>query len=281
MSPTGAGRLTSSHFLNAPPPHSFFSGPRRSLRATVALFKEIKGFLESEIEESYPLQSYTQVFLPANLAVCPSPGFTTAYGAAFFSEAMLLTRRSGLEAADTHLAAAGAMARQWFGVRLRPATPEDNWLLEGLAELVTWRVAKQLLGVQEAGWRRRQQADAVVEADTGALLPLAEAWSGAHRHMFADSARLYCWKAGYVMGILERRLNAEALTNVVLCAPLSVATDSKPLAPLCWDVQRRRRIIASVTGRALADAACRVPQNPLCAVLQGVLLQRAVAERGP
>lgn len=178
---------------------------------------EIITILEDEISETFPLPSYTQVFLPANMAASPSPGFLTSHGAAFFSEALLLSRRSGWEAAETHLAIAGALARQWFGVLLRPATPADTWLLEGLAEHMTFRVAKALLGNQEAAWRRRQQADAVVLADTGALLPLSKAFSGVNRHMTSDGARLYRWKAGYVVGMLERRIGPD-FANVITCA---------------------------------------------------------------
>lgn len=179
---------------------------------------------DDEMGEAFPLAAYTQVFLPANLGVGPAPGAAATYGAAFFSEALLLGRRSGWEAAETHLAIAGALARQWFGVLLRPAGPEDAWLLEGLAEHMAWRVARALLGNQEAAWRRRQQADAVVAADTGALLPLAEAFHGAGRHLSPESARLHRWKAGYVVGMLERRMglngqNApETFGRVIQCA---------------------------------------------------------------
>lgn len=132
-----------------------------------------------------------QVFLPANLSVGPSPGSLTSYATAFFSEAALLTRWSGWEAAEAQLEFVSALARQWFGVLIRPNAPEDTWLLEGLVEHMTWRVARKLVGNQEAAWRRRQQADAVVEADKGSLLPLAVAFSGVHRHMSADTAKLY------------------------------------------------------------------------------------------
>ena len=39
-----------------------------------------------------------------------------------------------LQAMEVRIAAARAVAHQWFGVLMRPRTPADAWLVEGLCQ---------------------------------------------------------------------------------------------------------------------------------------------------
>jgi len=56
---------------------------------------------------------------------------------------------------ESCLALAGAMARQWFGVLMQPAAPEDAWVMEGLAayleDVFARAVMGQVRGCREGG----------------------------------------------------------------------------------------------------------------------------------
>lgn len=68
-----------------------------------------------------------QVFLPSDLL--PSSSQTAAGCCLLTTDA--LVQPAIEQASAAREAVAGALARLWFGVLLRPATPGDGWLMEG------------------------------------------------------------------------------------------------------------------------------------------------------
>lgn len=58
-----------------------------------------------------------------------------------------------MQAMESRLAIAYAMARQWFGVLIRPRTPADAWLVEGLAGYLHDLFLRRFLGKNELRYR--------------------------------------------------------------------------------------------------------------------------------
>ncbi|XP_019157945.1 PREDICTED: transcription initiation factor TFIID subunit 2-like [Ipomoea nil] len=62
---------------------------------------------------------------------------------------------------ETRIKLAYALARQWFGVYITSETPNDDWLLDGLAGFLTDTFIKRFLGNNEARYRRYKIVDAL------------------------------------------------------------------------------------------------------------------------
>ena len=60
---------------------------------------------------------------------------------------------AGVQATESRLAVAYAVARQWFGVLIRPRTPADSWLVEGLAGYLHDLFLRRFLGKNELRYR--------------------------------------------------------------------------------------------------------------------------------
>ena len=58
-----------------------------------------------------------------------------------------------LQGMESRLAIAYAVARQWFGVLIRPRTPADAWLVEGLAGYLHDLFLRRFLGRNELRYR--------------------------------------------------------------------------------------------------------------------------------
>ena len=71
------------------------------------------------------------------------------------ASADLLYGGRAVEAAvEARVAGARALARQWFGVWLRPAAPADAWLLAGLAGYLEDLYVRRFMGRNELAYRR-------------------------------------------------------------------------------------------------------------------------------
>lgn len=71
------------------------------------------------------------------------------------ASADLLYGARAVEAAvEARVAGARALARQWFGVWLRPAAPADAWLLAGLAGYLEDLYVRRFMGRNELAYRR-------------------------------------------------------------------------------------------------------------------------------
>ena len=58
-----------------------------------------------------------------------------------------------LQAIEARRATAAALARQWFGVFMRPRTPADAWLLAGLAGWLEGQFVRTFQGANELAYR--------------------------------------------------------------------------------------------------------------------------------
>ena len=62
---------------------------------------------------------------------------------------------------ESRLAIAYTVARQWFGVLIRPRTPADAWLVEGLAGYLHDLFLRRFLGKNELRYRCAPAADSL------------------------------------------------------------------------------------------------------------------------
>ena len=58
-----------------------------------------------------------------------------------------------MQGIESRLAIAYAVAQQWFGVLMRPRTPADAWLVEGLAGYLHDLFLRRFLGKNELRFR--------------------------------------------------------------------------------------------------------------------------------
>ena len=58
-----------------------------------------------------------------------------------------------MQAVESRIALAGALAQQWFGVLTRPRTPKDAWLVHGLAGYLRDVWVRKALGRNEVRYR--------------------------------------------------------------------------------------------------------------------------------
>lgn len=66
-----------------------------------------------------------------------------------------------MQAMESRLAIAYAVARQWFGVLIRPRTPADAWLVEGLAGYLHDLFLRHFLGKNELRYRCPSPVDSL------------------------------------------------------------------------------------------------------------------------
>lgn len=57
------------------------------------------------------------------------------------------------QAIESWRAIVAALARQWFGVFMRPRTPADAWLLAGLAGWLEGQFVRTFRGANELSYR--------------------------------------------------------------------------------------------------------------------------------
>lgn len=71
-----------------------------------------------------------------------------------------------IQAMESCLAVAYAVARQWFGVLIRPRTPADAWLVEGLAGYLHDLFLRRFLGKNELRYRCAPPPDSLLAFST-------------------------------------------------------------------------------------------------------------------
>ena len=163
---------------------------------------------------------------PAFHAVSVPPGAAparvhAAAGMQIASADLLYSGRAVEAAMEARVAGARALARQWFGVWLRPAAPADAWLLEGLAGYLEDLFVRRFMGRNELAYRRAKEREAIHLADDGAAPPLyvrgpAYPWGALHAtEELGPGAALLAWKATAVVGMLERRVGEDTFKRLL------------------------------------------------------------------
>ncbi|KAK9825158.1 hypothetical protein WJX81_006717 [Elliptochloris bilobata] len=176
------------------------------------------GLYETFLGCSFPFSAFHAVFVPSGAALA---GVQAAAGMQIASADLLYSGRAVEAAVEARLAGARALARQWFGMWLRPATPADAWLLEGLAGYLEDLFVRRFMGRNELAYRRAKEREAIYLADDGAAPPLyvrgpAYPWGALHAtEELGPGGALRAWKAAAVVGMLERRVGEDTFKRLL------------------------------------------------------------------
>ncbi|GAB4818075.1 hypothetical protein N2152v2_005121 [Parachlorella kessleri] len=180
-----------------------------ALADTARFFSLPMSLFESLLGQCFPLPSMQQVFVPEELL---PDDVQVGVGIQILSTRYLLSIRSIEQSLEARRVMARALARQWFGVFMRPAAPADAWLLDGLAGWLEEQYIKKYLGNNELQYRRWREQAAIYSADNGDAPPLSwrgaatpSPWGRLYGTQALDPSDLPSLKATAVIGMLERR----------------------------------------------------------------------------
>jgi transcription initiation factor TFIID subunit 2 len=123
-----------------------------------------------------------------------------------------------LQTIDTRIKLASALAKQWFGVYITPESPNDDWLLDGLAGFLTDMFIKQFLGNNEARYRRYKANCAVCKADDSGAMCLSSSPSCRDlfgTHSIGMHGKIRSWKSGAVLQMLEKQMGSDSFRKIL------------------------------------------------------------------
>ncbi|KAL5815631.1 hypothetical protein ACOSQ4_026272 [Xanthoceras sorbifolium] len=186
-----------------------------NLRNTVESFHNAFSHYETYLEAKFPFGSYKQVFLAPEMAVS-----STTFGASMgiFSSQVLYDEKVIDQAIDTSIKLAFALARQWFGVYITPETPNDEWLLDGLAGFLTDTFIKKFLGNNEARYRRYKANCAVCKADDSGATALSASPSCKDlygTHCIGIYGKIRSCKSVAILQMLEKQMGSNFFRKIL------------------------------------------------------------------
>ncbi|CAN8234934.1 unnamed protein product [Cochlearia groenlandica] len=185
------------------------------LRNTMEFFHEVYSYYEDYLSAKFPFGLYKQVFLPPEIVVCSS---TLGASLSVFSSHMLYDERVIDQTIDTRIKLASALAKQWFGVYITPDSPNDDWLLDGLAGFLTDMFIKQFLGNNEARYRRYKANCAVCKADDSGAMCMSASPSCKDlfgTHSIGMHGKIRSWKSGAVLQMLEKQMGSDTFRKIL------------------------------------------------------------------
>ncbi|CAF2064695.1 hypothetical protein HID58_073202 [Brassica napus] len=185
------------------------------LRNTMEFFHEAYSYYEDYLSAKFPFGFYKQVFLPPEVVVCSS---TLGASLSVFSSHVLYDERVIDQIIDTRIKLASALAKQWFGFYIVPESPNDDWLLDGLAGFLTDMFIKQFLGNNEARYRRYKANSAVCKADDSGAMCLSASSSCKDlfgTHSIGMHGKIRSWKSGAVLQMLEKQMGSESFRKIL------------------------------------------------------------------
>ncbi|KAK2663584.1 hypothetical protein Ddye_002158 [Dipteronia dyeriana] len=185
------------------------------LRNTVESFHNAFSHYETYLEAKFPFGSYKQVFLAPEMAVS-----STTFGASMsiFSSQVLYDEKVIDQAIDTSIKLAFALARQWFGVYITPETPNDEWLLDGLAGFLADTFIKKFLGNNEARYRRYKANCAVCKADDSGATALSSSASCKDlygTHCIGLYGKIRSCKSVAILQMLEKQMGSNFFRKIL------------------------------------------------------------------
>lgn len=195
-----------------------------------ALYCEILG-------SKFPFSSLQQVFLPPEATRVDCAVFQ---GVHMLSTESIIQPQSIEQSQEARCAIAGAIAKQWFGHFIRPATIDDAWLVEGLAGWLEDQFVKKYLGKTEVLYRRWERRQTVAAADNGDAPPLAfrvsshtaapvvnTLWGPLFGTERVDTSLFRTMKATVIVALAERRAGDELFRKHVESCIRAAQADPK------------------------------------------------------
>ncbi|GKU95048.1 hypothetical protein SLEP1_g8456 [Rubroshorea leprosula] len=185
------------------------------LRNTVEFFHSAFREYEQYLDAKFPFGSYKQVFLAPEMAISSS---TLGASMSIFSSQVLFDEKVIDQTIDTTIKLAFALARQWFGVYITPETPNDEWLLDGLAGFLTDWFIKKFLGNNEARYRRYKANSAVCKADDSGATALSFSASCKDlygTHSIGIFGKIRSWKSVAILQMLEKQMGPDFFKKIL------------------------------------------------------------------
>ncbi|KAG9445715.1 hypothetical protein H6P81_011843 [Aristolochia fimbriata] len=195
--------------------HMCLSTDLPKLRNSVAFFYNAFSHYEDYLSSSFPLGSYKQIFLAPEMLISPmSLGASTC----IFSSQLLFDEKVIDQTIDTRIKLAYALAKQWFGVYITAETPNDEWLLDGLAGFLADSFIKRSLGNNEERYRRYKANCAVCAADTSGITALSSSAASADLYGTQNLGfygKIRSWKAVAILQMLEKQMGPESFCKIL------------------------------------------------------------------
>lgn len=187
----------------------FIAGPiKKKAHDTINFLHVPFKFYEDVLGTPFPLPALQVSFLPNELFISQQQ---IGLGIVVLSVENLIDIQSLEQGVIARREIAIALARQWFGVLIRPASQIDVWLVQGLAGWLEEQYFKRYAGKNEYQYRKWQERQAVCTADNGDVPPLAfrMGWKALHGTEELDPSNTRMLKAAAVVCMLERRCGEE------------------------------------------------------------------------
>nr|GLL17498.1 transcription initiation factor TFIID subunit 2 isoform X1 [Ipomoea trifida] len=185
------------------------------LRNTIGFFHNTFSHYEDYLAAPFPFGSYTQVFLSPEMAIS---SLSLGASMSIFSSQLLFDEKVIDQTIETRIKLAYALARQWFGVYITSETPNDDWLLDGLAGFLTDTYIKRFLGNNEARYRRYKANCAVCRADDSGATALSS--SASSKDLYGTQCigfygKVRVWKSVAVLQMLEKQMGPEPFRKIL------------------------------------------------------------------
>ncbi|XP_059641043.1 transcription initiation factor TFIID subunit 2 isoform X2 [Cornus florida] len=185
------------------------------LRNTVGFFHNAFSHYEDYLSAKFPFGSYTQVFIAPEMAISSS---SSGASMCIFSSQVLFDEKVIDQTIETRIKLAYALARQWFGVYITAESPNDEWLLDGLAGFLTDSFMKRFLGNNEARYRRYKANCAVCKADDSGATTLCS--SASSKDLYGTQCiglygKIRSWKSVAILQMLEKQMGPESFRKIL------------------------------------------------------------------
>ncbi|KAI3976872.1 hypothetical protein MKX01_008730 [Papaver californicum] len=185
------------------------------LRNTVGFFHSAFSHYEDYLSRSFPFGSYKQIFIEPEATVS---SLSLGASLSIFSSQILFDEKVLDQTLETRVKLAYALARQWFGVYITAETPNDEWLLDGLACYLTDTFVKRFLGNNEARYRRYKANCAVCRADVDGATALSSSAASTElygTHCIGLYGKIRTWKSVAVLQMLEKQMGPDTFCKIL------------------------------------------------------------------
>ncbi|KAL2338293.1 hypothetical protein Fmac_012739 [Flemingia macrophylla] len=203
------------------------------MRNTVEFFHSAFSCYRDYLSVDFPFDSYTQVFIEPEMAVS---SLSLGASVSIFSSQVLFDEKVIDQTIDTRVKLAYALARQWFGVYITPESPNDEWLLDGLAGFLTDFFIKKHLGNNEARYRRYKANCAVCKVDNGGATALS--CSASCKDLYGTQCiglygKIRSWKSVAVLQMLEKQMGPESFRRILQTIVSRAQDKTRSMKTLC------------------------------------------------
>ncbi|XP_004508576.1 transcription initiation factor TFIID subunit 2 isoform X2 [Cicer arietinum] len=185
------------------------------MQHTVEFFHNAFSCYKDYLSVEFPFDSYKQVFVEPEMAVS---SLSLGASMSIFSSQVLYDEKVIDQTIDTRVKLAYALARQWFGVYITPESPNDEWLLEGLAGSLADFFIKKHLGNNEARYQRYKANCAVCKVDNSGATVLS--CSASCKDLYGTQCiglygKIRSWKSVAVVQMLEKQMGPESFRRIL------------------------------------------------------------------